>query len=350
MEQREKSVRRRRLNMAKVTVLGGGGWAIALAKVLHENGHNVTIWSAVPREIEMLSKERENKVGLPGIKIPEEIIISEDLESAVKDSKMIVMAVASSFVRSTSKKLKEYVPDGQIIVDVAKGIEDETFYTMTEIIEDEIPTADAVVLSGPSHAEEVGRQIPTVVVVGAKTKETANVVQSLFANHYFRTYASPDRKSIELGGSLKNVIALAAGIIDGLGYGDNTEAALITRGIKEITQLGVTMGGHSRTFNGLSGIGDLIVTCNSKHSRNRRAGVLIGKGYTLEEAVKEVNMVVEGAVSAKAALALAKKYNVSMPIVEMVNEVLFEDKPADEAMWELMNRAQTNEFKDLAWE
>ena len=259
------------------------------------------------------------------------------------------MAVASSFVRSTSKLLKDIIPDGQIIVDVAKGIEDKTFDTMTEIMEEELPTCEAVVLSGPSHAEEVGRNIPTVVVIGAKKKEVAQKVQTMFANKYFRTYISPDRKSIELGGSLKNVIALAAGIIDGLGFGDNTEAALITRGIKEITALGVKMGGHSRTFNGLSGIGDLIVTCNSKHSRNRRAGVLIGKGYTLDEAVKEVKMVVEGAVSAKAALELAKKYNVDMPIVEAVNEVLFDNKPAEEAMWELMEREQTNEFHDLEW-
>lgn len=336
--------------MAKVTVLGGGGWAIALAKVLHENGNDVTLWSFLQREVDALKADRENKTSLPGIKIPEEIKITNNIEEAVKDSKMIVMAVASSFVRSTSKSLKGLITDGQIIVDVAKGIEDETFYTMTEIIEDELPNADAVVLSGPSHAEEVGRQIPTVVVVGAKTRETANTVQSMFANHYFRTYTSPDRKSIELGGSLKNVIALAAGIIDGLGYGDNTEAALITRGIKEITHLGVKMGGHSRTFHGLSGIGDLIVTCNSKHSRNRRAGVLIGQGASLEEAVKEVNMVVEGAVSAKAALALADKYGVKMPIVEEVNAVLFDKKPACDAMWELMTRELTSEFSDLEWE
>ena len=336
--------------MAKVTVLGGGGWAIALAKVLHENGNEVTIWSFLQKEVDELTSERENKTSLPGVKIPEEIFITNDIKEAVKDSEMIVMAVASSFVRSTAKSLKSCIQEGQIIVDVAKGIEDSTLYTMTEIIEEELPEAEAVVLSGPSHAEEVGRQIPTVVVVGAKTKETALKVQSIFANHYFRTYASPDRKSIELGGSLKNVIALAAGIIDGLGYGDNTEAALITRGIKEITHLGVAMGGHSRTFSGLSGIGDLIVTCNSKHSRNRRAGVLIGRGYTLDEAIKEVNMVVEGAVSAKAALTLAKKYNVSMPIVEMVNEVIFDNKPAKEGMWELMNRELTNEFTDLEWE
>ena len=251
--------------MSKVTVLGGGGWAIALAKVLNENGHNVTLWSALEREVEALTKERENKVGLPGVKIPEKIKITNDIKEAVKDSKMIVMAVASSFVRSTSELLKDIVPDGQIIVDVAKGIEDGTFYTMTEVIEDVIPTVNAVVLSGPSHAEEVGLQVPTAVVVGAKTFETASFVQRLFSNDYFRAYTSPDRKSIELGGSLKNVIALAAGIADGLGYGDNTEAALMTRGIKEITKLGVSMGCNSRTFHGLSGIGDLIVTCGSKH-------------------------------------------------------------------------------------
>lgn len=335
--------------MSKVTVLGGGGWAIALAKILYGNGHDVTIWSALQKEVDLLSKDRENKISLPGIKIPEDIIITNNIEEAVKNSELIVMAVASSFVRSTSKLLKDIIPDGQIIVDVAKGIEDKTFDTMTEIMEEELPTCEAVVLSGPSHAEEVGRNIPTVVVIGAKKKEVAQKVQTMFTNKYFRTYISPDRKSIELGGSLKNVIALAAGIIDGLGFGDNTEAALITRGIKEITALGVKMGGHSRTFNGLSGIGDLIVTCNSKHSRNRRAGVLIGKGYTLDEAVKEVKMVVEGAVSAKAALELAKKYNVDMPIVEAVNEVLFDNKPAEEAMWELMEREQTNEFHDLEW-
>lgn len=335
--------------MSKVTVLGGGGWAIALAKVLYENGHRVTLWSALEKEVKSLSEDRENKICLPGIHIPEEIEISGDLKYAVKGSEMIVMAVASSFVRSTSARLKDIIPEGQIIVDVAKGIEDKTFYTMTDIMEDEIPTCEAVVLSGPSHAEEVARKIPTTVVVGAKKKEVAQKVQSLFGSKYFRTYISPDRKSIELGGALKNVIALAAGIIDGLGFGDNTEAALITRGIKEITALGVKMGGHSRTFNGLSGIGDLIVTCNSKHSRNRRAGVLIGKGYTLDQAVAEVKMVVEGAVSAKAAFELAKKYDVDMPIVEAVNRVLFEDKSAQEAMWELMEREQTNEFSDLEW-
>ena len=332
--------------MSKV---GGGGWAIALAKVLNENGHNVTLWSALEREVEALTKERENKVGLPGVKIPEKIKITNDIKEAVKDSKMIVMAVASSFVRSTSELLKDIVPDGQIIVDVAKGIEDGTFYTMTEVIEDVIPTVNAVVLSGPSHAEEVGLQVPTAVVVGAKTFETASFVQRLFSNDYFRAYTSPDRKSIELGGSLKNVIALAAGIADGLGYGDNTEAALMTRGIKEITQLGVAMGGHSRTFHGLSGIGDLIVTCASIHSRNRRAGILIGQGKTMQEAMDEVKMVVEGVYSAKAAAKLGKKYDVALPIVNKVNEVLFEGKDPREAVDELMLRDSKTEHMTLKW-
>lgn len=336
--------------MTKVTVLGGGGWAIALAKVLCENGHDVTIWSAVEREVEALSKDRENKISLPGIIIPDAIKVSNDLEEAVKDSRVIVMAVASSFVRSTAKQLKNYVGEGQIIVDVAKGIEDETFKTMTEIIAEEIPDCKPVVLSGPSHAEEVGKQIPTTVVVGSKDEKVAEEVQKLFANSYFRTYISPDVKSIELGGSLKNVIALAAGIIDGLGFGDNTVAALITRGIHEITRLGVAMGGHRRTFYGLSGMGDLIVTCQSKHSRNRRAGELIGKGYTLDEAIKEVNMVVEGAVSAKAALALTQMYEVDAPIIEMVNEILFNNKSPLEANTELMGRALKNEYADIRWE
>lgn len=335
--------------MSKVTVLGGGGWAIALAMVLNDNGHDVTIWSAVNREVEALQKHRENKISLPGVIIPEEITITNDLEESVKDAEIIVMAVASSFVRSTANKLKDLVPDGQIIVDVAKGIEDDTLFTMSEIIESEIPTCDAVVLSGPSHAEEVGRRVPTAVVIGATTYDTAVKVQSAFANEYFRTYISPDRKSIELGGSLKNVIALAAGIADGMGCGDNTKALLITRGIKEISALGTAMGGHTRTFNGLSGIGDLIVTCDSKHSRNRRAGVLIGQGYSLEEAIKEVNMVVEGAVSAKAAYKLAQKYNVNMPITQKVNEVLFEGLSPQDGLKDLMGREQTNEHADLLW-
>ena len=336
--------------MSKITVLGGGGWAIALAMVLNDNGHNVTIWSAVNREVEALKTHRENKISLPGVIIPETVEITNDLKSAVNGAEIIVMAVASSFVRSTSKLLKDLIPNGQIIVDVAKGIEDETFNTMTEIIEDELPNCDAVALSGPSHAEEVGRGLPTTVCIGAHTETTAKYLQQLFMNEVFRVYISPDILGIELGGSLKNVIALAAGVADGMGYGDNTKAALITRGIAEISRLGVKMGGAAETFGGLAGIGDLIVTCASVHSRNRKAGYLMGQGRTMQEAMDEVKMVVEGVYSAKAAAKLGKKYQVSLPIIEEVNKVLFEDKSPKEAVNELMLRVGKAEHMALPWE
>ena len=243
-----------------------------------------------------------------------------------------------------------YVAEGQIIVDVAKGIEEATLMTLSQQIEDEIPQADVAVLSGPSHAEEVGRGLPTTVVVGAKTEKTAEYLQQMFASEVFRVYTSPDMLGMELGGSLKNVIALAAGMADGLGYGDNTKAALITRGMFEMNKLAVTMGAKQETLNGLTGIGDLIVTCESKHSRNRKAGMLIGQGYTMQQAMDEVKMVVEGVYSAKAAIALAKKYGVDMPIIEEVNKVLFEDKPAKEAVNDLMLRDKKMEHGNLGWE
>ena len=233
---------------------------------------------------------------------------------------------------------------------MAKGIEETTLMTLSEQIEEELPEAEVAVLSGPSHAEEVGRGIPTTVVVGAKKKETAEYLQNIFMNQVFRVYTSPDIMGIELGGSLKNVIALAAGIADGLGYGDNTKAALITRGIAEMTRLGVKMGGKMETFAGLTGMGDLIVTCASMHSRNRRAGILIGQGKTMQEAMDEVQMVVEGVYSAKAGLKLAKKYDISMPIVAEVNAVLFDGKPAKEAVNELMMREGTSEHRSMLWE
>ena len=221
--------------------------------------------------------------------------------------------------------------------------------TLSQIIEDEVPQSNVAVLSGPSHAEEVGRGIPTTIVVGAHTQKTAETVQNIFMNEVFRVYISPDILGIELGAALKNVVALAAGIADGLGYGDNTKAALITRGIAEIARLGVAMGGKYETFAGLSGIGDLIVTCASIHSRNRKAGFLIGQGKTMDEAMKEVKMVVEGVYSAKAAMGLAKKYNIDMPIIEQVNEVLFNKKPADAAVKDLMIRDKKLEHRDLPW-
>ena len=259
------------------------------------------------------------------------------------------MAVASSYTRSTAHRISTLVAQGQKIVSVSKGIEEHTLMTQAQIIEDEIPQAQVAVLSGPTHAEEVSRGIPTTIVAGSKSKSCAEYVQNLFMNEVFRVYTSPDVLGIELGGALKNVVALAAGIADGLGYGDNTKAALITRGITEIARLGTAMGGNFETFCGLTGIGDLIVTCASMHSRNRRAGILIGQGKTYEEAMKEVQMVVEGVYSAKAAMELSKKYDVQLPIIEQVNEVLFDGKPADQAVKELMLRDKKLEVSHLPW-
>lgn len=335
--------------MADVSVIGAGSWGIALALVLAKNGNKVTVWSIVKDEIDMLNEKREHVDKLPGVSLPSDMVFTTDLEEAIKGKKVIVLAVPSVFTRSTANKMKPFVEDGQIIVNVAKGIEESTLMTLSDIIEEEVPQADVAVLSGPSHAEEVGRGIPTTIVVGAKTEETATYLQNMFMNDVFRVYTSSDVLGMELGGSLKNVVALAAGIADGLGYGDNTKAALITRGIAEISRLGVAMGGKAESFNGLTGIGDLIVTCASIHSRNRKAGVLIGQGKTMDEAMKEVKMVVEGVYSAKAAMLLAEKYNVSMPIIEQVNLILFENKPADEAVKDLMFRDKRAENSVVKW-
>ena len=335
--------------MANVGVLGAGSWGTALSVLLSDNGNQVTIWSIDPSEVEMLSTDREHKTKLPGVAIPETIQITGELETAIRGKDFLVLAVPSPFTRATARKMCPFVAAGQIIVDVAKGIEESTLLTLSEQIKEEIPQADVAVLSGPSHAEEVGRKLPTTCVVGAGTRKTAEYLQAAFMSKVFRVYTSSDILGIELGGSLKNVIALAAGIADGLGYGDNTKAALITRGIAEIARLGVKMGGHIETFTGLTGIGDLIVTCASVHSRNRKAGYLIGQGKTMEEAMEEVQMVVEGVYSAKAARKLSQKYQVSMPIVEQVNAVLFEGKNAAQAVDELMLRESKSEHSLLPW-
>lgn len=331
--------------MAKVSVMGAGAWGIALAIVLRNNNNDVTIWSKLENEVNMLKNERENSISLPGIKLQDDIKITTDLREAVKDTDIIVMAVASRFTRQTAAAIRDMVKPGQIIVNVSKGIEDVTFMTLTDVIKDELPCVEVAALSGPSHAEEVGKGIPTSVVVGAYSKETAEKIQNVFMNNVFRVYTSPDVLGIELGGSLKNVIALAAGMADGVGCGDNTKAALITRGIAELSRLGLKMGAHEKTLGGLSGIGDLIVTCASMHSRNRRAGILIGQGKTPDEAMTEVKAVVEGVYSAKAANNLAKKYNVSMPIVEQVNKVLFEGKDVKSAIMDLMGREKKSEIE-----
>lgn len=334
--------------MAKVSILGGGTWGIALATLLCKNGHEVTVWSALEKEIAMLRDTHEHQM-LPGVKIPLELKYTLEKEEAVREKDLIVMAVASRFTRKTAHDFSSLIKKGQVIVNVAKGIEDETLMTLTQVIEDEIPQGDVAVLSGPSHAEEVGRGLPTTVVVGAKSRETAEFIQNIFMSPVFRVYTSPDVLGIELGSSLKNVVALAAGIADGLGYGDNAKAALITRGIMEISRLGTAMGGKAETFSGLTGIGDLIVTCASMHSRNRRAGILIGQGKTYQEAMDEVQQVVEGVYSAKAAMKLAEKYQVQLPIIEQVNQVLFEGKNAAQAVKELMLRDKKSEVSVANW-
>ena len=334
----------------KITILGAGSWGVAIAKLLAGNQHEVTMWSIDPQEIAMLTEYCEHKQKLPGVILPGSVHFTCEIETALTGVEMVIMAVPSPFVRSTAAKAAPYIADGTIIVNVAKGLEDDTLKRLSVILKEEIPNARIAVLSGPSHAEEVGRCIPTTVVTGADDIQVAKTVQDVFMNDFFRVYTSPDVVGIELGGALKNVIALAAGIADGLGCGDNTKAALITRGIVEITSLGVKMGGHPSTFSGLSGIGDLIVTCASKHSRNRRAGFLIGQGMSADDAMNEVKMVVEGIYSAKAALSLAKKYDVVMPIIEVVNQVLFEKLPAADALKQLLTRDKKREVSSLTWD
>ena len=334
--------------MSKIGVIGSGTWGTALAVLLTGNGHEVELWSAVPAEVEALTATRRHP-NLGDTPIPEKIRVTGDLEQAMKDKELLVLSVPSVYVRETAHRMAPFLKDGQVITNVAKGIEDTTLKNLSEIIEEELPAARVTVLSGPSHAEEVSRGLPTTCVAGAHRRQDAELVQNLFMSPVFRVYTSPDMLGIELGGALKNVIALAAGIADGLGCGDNTKAALITRGIAEITRLGTAMGGSPETFSGLTGIGDLIVTCARMHSRNRRAGILIGKGYTMDEAMKEVKMVVEGVYSARAARALSKKYQVSMPIVEQVNEVLFDGKPAKDALYDLMLRDRRAENALLEW-
>ena len=336
--------------MAKISVMGAGSWGTALAILLNNNGHQVILWSALGDEVALLCEKRENPAKLPGVKIPEGILITKDEKLAMDQPDVVILAVPSPFTRSTSKRLAPYVRQGQIIVNVAKGVEEKTLMTLSEIIEQEIPCADVCVLSGPSHAEEVSRGLPTTCVVSSHKRATAEYLQEIFMSPVFRVYTTPDILGVELGGALKNVIALAAGTADGLGYGDNTKAALITSGIAEIGRLGVRMGAKAETFAGLSGIGDLIVTCASVHSRNRKAGYLMGKGYTMKQAMDEVKMVVEGVYSAKAAKELAEKYEVEMPIVDEVNKILFEDKPAADAVIDLMLRVKKVEISSLPWD
>lgn len=331
--------------MSRIGMIGSGSWGTALAWLLCQNGHSVTMWSHRSSTTAMFEQYHENRDKLPGIKLPDSIRYTSDLEEACRDRDMIVMAVPSMVLRQTAADMKDFTEPGQLIVSVTKGIEETTLSTMSRVIETEIPHANVAVLSGPSHAEEVARAMPTAIVAGAHNKATALKVQETFMAPFFRVYTSPDMRGIQLGAALKNVIALAAGMADGMGYGDNAKAALITRGSEEIARLGEQMGLRRRTLFGLSGIGDLIVTCSSVHSRNRKAGYLMGRGVPMEEAMKEVHQVVEGVYSAKAGLKLAHQFGVEMPIIEAVNAVLFDGRSARDAVEDLMLRKGRDEVQ-----
>ena len=327
----------------RIGVLGAGTWGMALSRMLSNSGHDVVVWSALPAEIEELDRTRRQK-NLPNMEIPEKVSFSNNLEKACQIKDILLFAVPSVFVRTTARKASSFVQEDQIIVDVAKGIEPETLMTMSEIIAAEIPQAKVVALSGPTHAEEVAKDLPTTIVAAHEDLKIAEVVQDIVTNPVMRVYTNTDVKGVELCGALKNIIALAAGISAGLGYGDNTKAALITRGLAEIARLGVKMGCITETFSGLAGMGDLIVTATSKHSRNNRCGYLIGQGYDPHEAVKQVGMVVEGVNALPAAMALSEKYEVDMPIITAVNAIINLGANPRNAVRELMGRENKTEL------
>ena len=328
----------------KLTVLGSGGWGTALALLLLENGHDVTLWSYLDSESAVLREKRENPV-LPGVPLPDALKLTADM-SCVRGCRAVVLATPSFAVRTTARQLKGMLDPGTVLISVSKGVEKETSFTLTQVIEDEAKGFPVVALSGPSHAEEVGRHVPTVVVAASKDKEAAHLTQDLFMNPRFRVYTTDDVVGVELGAALKNVIALAAGVLDGLGCGDNTKAALMTRGLAEIARLGKAMGGRTATFAGLAGVGDLIVTCTSMHSRNRRCGILIGQGVPPAQAVKQIGMVVEGYYAAVNAKALADKMGVEMPITSAAYAVLYEGKDPWETVTELMTRDRKSETEE----
>jgi len=332
----------------KVSVIGSGGWGTALAALLKNNGHDVTLWSYLKSESDSIRENGENKEFLPGIKLPLGIKYTSDLKEAATGAKLYVFATPSHAVFKTAEAISNYIEKNVPIVNVAKGFDVSSQKRLSGVISEVMPNNPVAVLSGPSHAEEVAKEIPTTVVVASKDKKTAEKVQDVFMSPVFRVYTHDDIVGVEIGGALKNIIALCAGISDGLGLGDNTKAALMTRGLAEISRLGKKMGANPHTFAGLAGVGDLIVTCTSMHSRNRRAGILIGQGQTVDDALKTVHMVVEGVMATKSAHVLAQQYGVEMPITKAAYEILFNNKkPADEVK-RLMNRNKKNESEEEA--
>jgi glycerol-3-phosphate dehydrogenase (NAD(P)+) len=330
----------------KIAVIGAGSWGLALAILLNKSGHKVDLWTRSSQEADAINREREQKDYLPGAMIPKDIGCFTDIEKALHKKEVVVLAVPSQAIRGIVKDISGLVNENHILVSVAKGIEETSLMRMSEVIESEASKPKIAVLSGPSHAEEVSRSIPTTVVSSSLDAVVAKKVQDIFMTNTFRVYTNSDLIGVELGGALKNVIALSAGITDGLGFGDNTKAALMTRGLTEIARLGQALGAKKQTFAGLSGMGDLIVTCTSMHSRNRRAGILIGQGKSLEEALKEVKMVVEGVITTKGAYKLSKQYNVEMPIVEQAYKTLFEQKDPKQAVKDLMDRGKKPEIEE----
>jgi glycerol-3-phosphate dehydrogenase (NAD(P)+) len=325
----------------RISVLGAGGWGTTLAILLHYNGHNVTMWEYKSQYAKVLDRTRENSIYLPGIQIPKEMVITHSLAEASNNQHMIVIAVPTQFIRSVLHELKGHSFKDTTFVSVSKGIEKDTLMTVSQIIHNElrnVSPAQIGVLSGPSHAEEVCKKIPTAVVASSKNEDTAKQIQSAFITSYFRVYSTTDILGVEYGGAIKNVIAIGAGIIDGAGFGDNTKAAIMTRGIAEVARLGIALGARPETFSGLSGMGDLIVTCMSKHSRNRYVGERVGKGNKLKDVVKSMQMVAEGVETCKSVHELSVKHKVPTPIASAVYQILYEDRDAVKVTYELMTR------------
>ena len=333
--------------MEKVCILGTGSWGSALGLTLAKKGYEVSMWTLSEEQAIRVNETRENIDYLPGVLFPNNMVVTTSLEDAVVNSSIIVLAVPSQAIRSICNQIKSFVKDEQIIVDVAKGLERGTGLRLSEVVKEELPNNPYVTLSGPSHAEEVARDIPTTVVVASTNIEVAQRVQDIFMSPKFRVYTNPDIVGVELGGALKNIIAFGAGICDGLGLGDNSKAALMTRGIREISRLGIAMGADASTFSGLSGIGDLIVTCTSMHSRNRRAGILIGQGKSVEETLEEVKMVVEGITATEVAYEVSKKLNVDMPITNAIYSILHSNLNPNEVVIDLMMRNKTHEMEEI---
>ncbi len=335
--------------MQKIAILGAGSWGTALSILLSQSGNQISVWSVFPEEIKMLKEKREHRDKLPGSMIPQSVNFTTNLSECVKDASFVVFVVPSQKMRETAEKVLTGIGKDSIAVICSKGLEVNTGLRLSQVLEQELKGIRVVALLGPSHAEEVALGMPTTVVAASDSREAARFVQDVFMSPRFRIYTSPDIIGAETGAALKNVIALCAGIIDGLGYGDNSKAALMTRGLTEIARLGKAMGACSQTFSGLTGMGDLIVTCTSRHSRNWKAGYFIGKGLPLKEVLNEVKMVVEGVTAAKAAYFLSQKYGISMPIVEQAYQVLFQKRPPEEAVNALMERSKKNENEDHGW-